>query len=241
VPTISFGKPVDAAEITIKASAMDVAVNEVASAQGKTDADGAYHFDLHLPKYFAGLPSARCSPRPNQATVKDQPAIPNPRRTHQRQRIPLLITAIPEGGSLVPHLENQIFILTSYADGTPAKASVVVRAAGNAEQHVSTDDGALALTRITPAEKKPEQRHTGNRSHRPGGSHVSPKSTSSLAMAKTKSSSVPSAPSIALESAFNSKSSPPKPAVHLCRYRERRPNHPHPRSRTGKTARPNSP
>src|ERR1019366_5958332 len=37
-----FGKPVDHAEITVKASAMDVAMFEVASAQGKTDSDGSY-------------------------------------------------------------------------------------------------------------------------------------------------------------------------------------------------------
>ena len=33
---------------------------------------------------------------------------------------PLLITAVPEGGTLIPNLENQVFILTSYPDGTPA-------------------------------------------------------------------------------------------------------------------------
>ena len=38
-----FGKPVDHADISIKASAMDVAVVEAAATTGKTDADGAYH------------------------------------------------------------------------------------------------------------------------------------------------------------------------------------------------------
>ena len=45
-----FGKPVDHAEISMKASAMDVAVFEVASAQGKTDSDGSYRFDIQLPE-----------------------------------------------------------------------------------------------------------------------------------------------------------------------------------------------
>src|SRR6266480_4965854 len=39
-----FGKPVDDAEITVKASSMDVAVFEVGSVQGKTDLDGSYEF-----------------------------------------------------------------------------------------------------------------------------------------------------------------------------------------------------
>ena len=44
---------------------------------------------------------------------------------------PLLITAVPEGGTLIPGLENQVFVLTSYADGKPAKTELRVRAAGN--------------------------------------------------------------------------------------------------------------
>ena len=37
---------------------------------------------------------------------------------------PLIVTAVPEGGTLIPDLENQVFILTSYADGKPASADV---------------------------------------------------------------------------------------------------------------------
>ena len=51
-----FGKPVDGAEIGIKASAMDVTVFEAASVRGRTESDGSYRFDLPLPKYFAGRP-----------------------------------------------------------------------------------------------------------------------------------------------------------------------------------------
>jgi hypothetical protein len=41
---------------------------------------------------------------------------------------PLLITAVPEGGTLIPNLDNQIFILTSYPDGKPARADVALLA-----------------------------------------------------------------------------------------------------------------
>src|SRR6266567_5414860 len=54
--TYFFGKPVDDARITVKASSMDVSVFEVASVQGKTDHEGTYQFDLQLPTYFAGRP-----------------------------------------------------------------------------------------------------------------------------------------------------------------------------------------
>ena len=54
---------------------MDVAVFEAASATGKTDGDGAYHFDLKLPDYFAGRPLSQGAARALvEATVKDSAA-----------------------------------------------------------------------------------------------------------------------------------------------------------------------
>jgi hypothetical protein len=151
-----FGKPVDNAELTMKASAMDVTVFEVASAKGKTDSDGSYHFDLTLPKYFAGRPLDHGAARVLiEATVKDS-------ASHSETRgqpitvsdSPLLITAIPESGTLVPNLQNQVFILTSYPDGTPARADVTVRSPVDGDQHASTDDGGIAIIAIKAKEGK---------------------------------------------------------------------------------------
>ena len=140
-----FGKPVDRAEITVKGAGMDVAQFEVASVQGKTDAGGAYHFDLQLPKYFAGKPLSQGAARVLiEATVKDNAGHSETRGEGITvSENPFLITAVPEGGKLVPNLENQVFILTSYPDGTPAVADV--RAGG---QRVSTDQGGVAIIRI---------------------------------------------------------------------------------------------
>jgi len=148
-----FGKPVDDAGITVKASSMDVSVFEAASVQGKTDHDGVYHFDLKLPTYFAGRPLSQGVARVLiEATVKDS-------ADHSETRgepitvseSPLLITAVPEGGTLVPNLENQVFILTSYPDGTPASASLKVHAEGDVDQRVTTDEGGVAVIRIRPS------------------------------------------------------------------------------------------
>jgi uncharacterized protein YfaS (alpha-2-macroglobulin family) len=151
-----FGKPVDHAELTMKASAMDVTVFEVASAEGKTDAEGSYHFDLTLPKYFAGRPLDHGAARVLiEATVKDSAGHSETRgQPITVSDSPLLITAIPEGGTLVPNLQNQVFILTSYPDGTPARAEVMVRSSGNGDQHVSTDDGGIAIIAIEAKEGK---------------------------------------------------------------------------------------
>jgi len=136
-----FGKPVDHAELSMKASAMDVSLFETASVTGKTDSDGSYHFDLTLPKYFAGRPLNHGAARVLiEATVKDSAGHSETRgQPITVSDSPLLITAIPEGGTLVPNLENEVFILTSYPDGTPAKADVTVRSSLNEDQHASTE------------------------------------------------------------------------------------------------------
>ena len=147
-----FGKPVDDAAITVKASSMDVSIFDVASVQGKTDREGTYHFDIPLPTYFAGRPLTQGVARVLiEATVKDS-------ADHSETRgepitvseSPLLVTAIPEGGTLIPNLENQVFILTSYPDGTPASARLTVQVAGSPEQQVTSDDGGVAVVRVNP-------------------------------------------------------------------------------------------
>src|SRR5882762_2460253 len=147
-----FGKPVDGGEITVKASSMDVAVVEVGSAQGKTDSDGTYHFDLKLPSYFAGLPLSHGAARVLiEATVKDSAGHAETRgEPITVSESPLLITAVPEGGTLAPNLENQIFILTSYPDGTPAKTNLKVQAGRNADQRAETDNGGVAVIHLSP-------------------------------------------------------------------------------------------
>jgi uncharacterized protein YfaS (alpha-2-macroglobulin family) len=145
-----FGKPVDRSELTIKASSMDVAVFDVASIQGKTDADGAYHFDINLPNYFAGRPLNQGATRVLiEATVKDSAGHAETRgEPITVSESPLIITAVPEGGTLIPGLENQLFVFASYANGKPASAQVKIRAAGTADQTATTDSEGVAVIQL---------------------------------------------------------------------------------------------
>jgi uncharacterized protein YfaS (alpha-2-macroglobulin family) len=150
-----FGKPVDHADITIKASSMDVAVFEAASTGGKTDNDGVYHFDLQLPSYFAGRPLSQGAARALiEATVKDSAAHAETRgEPITISQSSLLITAVPEGGALIPHLENQVFLLSSYPDGTPAGTTLTVHLPGVGQQQVQqvfTDSGGVAVIHFNP-------------------------------------------------------------------------------------------
>ena len=62
----------------------------------------------------------------------------------------LLVQAIPEGGTLVPHLDNQVFILTSYPDGTPARSTVNVKLPGGRTEQATTDASGVAVIHFTP-------------------------------------------------------------------------------------------
>ena len=155
-----FGKPVDHADVAMKISGADVEVFEAASAKGKTDKDGVYRFDLVLPGYFAGrnftLGAARALV---EATVKDSAGHSETRgEPITVSQPPLLMTAIPESGTLIPHIENQVFLLSSYPDGTPAIAALTVRIPGEHDQHVTTDSSGIAIIHMVPGSGNPSLR-----------------------------------------------------------------------------------
>jgi uncharacterized protein YfaS (alpha-2-macroglobulin family) len=177
-----FGKPVDHADVAIKASSMDVTVFEAASATGKTDNDGAYRFDLKLPSYFAGRPLSQGAARALiEATVKDSASHAETRgEPITISESPLLITAVPEGGMLIPKVENEVFILASYPDGSPASATLTVhnpddlgpiRLMGDQpppDLHLVTNASGIAMLRFKPASSLESLRieaddHHGNR------------------------------------------------------------------------------
>jgi len=145
-----FGNPVAGGEITVKATGMDVSAFEAGSVRGKTDHDGTYHFDLKLPDYFAGRQRSQGVARVLvEATVKDSAGHSETRgEPITVSESPLLITAVPEGGTLIPNLENQVFILTSYPDGSPAETKITAHAIGNSGQRVTTDANGVAVIRV---------------------------------------------------------------------------------------------
>jgi uncharacterized protein YfaS (alpha-2-macroglobulin family) len=150
-----FGKALDGAEVTVKANGMDVTTFEASSVEGKTDHDGAYHFKLTLPGYLAGRPLEHGAAKILiEATVKDTAG-------HSESRgepvtvsdSAFLLTAIPEGGTLVPGLENQVFLLASYPDGSPAQADLKVRTKSGEVQSAKTDSGGVAAITLKHPQK----------------------------------------------------------------------------------------
>jgi hypothetical protein len=159
-----FGKPVANAAVTIKASAMEAEIFEAATGEGRTDGDGEYHFDLVLPQFFAGNEKRHgAAPVLVEATVKDSTQHAETRgEPITVSESPLLITAIPEGGTLAPDLDNEIFILTSYPDGSPAHTTLKVHLPSNLQripligeklmqaQQLETDNVGVAVFHMRP-------------------------------------------------------------------------------------------
>ena len=150
-----FGKALDGAEVSVKAEGLDVTTFTAAAVEGKTDHDGGYHFDLPLPDYLAGRPLDKGAAKVLiEAAVKDTAGHSESRSEPITvSKSAFLLTAIPEGGMLVPALENQVFLLASYPDGTPVEAGLRVRSKSSEEQKVTTDAGGLAVITL----KKPQK------------------------------------------------------------------------------------
>jgi uncharacterized protein YfaS (alpha-2-macroglobulin family) len=167
-----FGKPVDHGPITIKITGADVMTFEAASSAGKTDGDGAYRFDLRLPDYFAGRGSNQGAARALvEATVTDAAGHKESRgEPITVSQAPLLLTAVPESGSLIPGIENQVFLLASYPDGAPAPAVLNVSAPGISNQKISTDASGIGVLRFKPGDGSQTLQVEANDRH---GNHAS--------------------------------------------------------------------
>ncbi len=84
-----FGKPVDHAEIAVKASSMDVAVFEAASSTGKTDGDGAYPLRSQAARLLRRPPAqpGRSARARRGHRHRLRRSCGDPRRTHHHQRV----------------------------------------------------------------------------------------------------------------------------------------------------------
>ncbi|MET0650316.1 MAG: alpha-2-macroglobulin family protein, partial [Pyrinomonadaceae bacterium] len=121
-----FGKPLAGAAVTVVLKSFDVETAEVGRITGRTDAEGRFTFSSKLPDFLAGRSTEQGSaPVSVGVEVKD-----SAEHTETKSRdilvsnTPIMIMAVPESGQLLPGLENRVFVLTSYPDGTPAETTV---------------------------------------------------------------------------------------------------------------------
>ena len=144
-----FGKPLSNAEVTVVLTTFDVQSVELGRINGKTDAEGHFPFSSKLPDFFAGRSTQQGSaPVSIGVEVKDTAQHTETKsRNVLVSKTPILIMAVPESGRLLPNLENRVYLLTSYPDGTPAETTIT----GNiSPATVKTDAAGVATVSLRP-------------------------------------------------------------------------------------------
>jgi 5-hydroxyisourate hydrolase-like protein (transthyretin family) len=155
-----FGKPVAGAKVEVKASTFDVKDRVFLTWKGKTDKNGHATFEVKLPDYFVGQPLAKGNALARlEAKITDTADhTETVGRTYPVSNQPIQVSLIPEGGKLVPGLENRVYAAALYPDGSPAQATVQLWAGKKAEGKpvatVKTNEAGLAEFRLTPKEKQ---------------------------------------------------------------------------------------
>jgi 5-hydroxyisourate hydrolase-like protein (transthyretin family) len=145
-----FGKPVDGGEVKLTGWVYDVERQQVLDLAGQTGPDGAFAFEFDLPDYFVGGLESGLADFILEVAVTDG-------ANHTEQvsiRIPvaqqgILIEAVPESGDFKPGLENILYLLTAYPDGTPAECDLNVTINGRQYQ-AGTGPYGLGELRFTP-------------------------------------------------------------------------------------------
>ncbi|MFN4260247.1 MAG: MG2 domain-containing protein [Gemmataceae bacterium] len=151
-----FGKPVAGGKIEVTASTFDVQFKEFQKWDGKTDANGHAQFDMTLPDYFVGQPLSK-----GDAIVKLDVKLTDTAdhsetitRTYPVSNQAIRVSLIPEGGRLLPNVENRVFVAAVYPDGSPVVCDVQLWQGQQAKDKplatLQTNAAGLAEFRLTP-------------------------------------------------------------------------------------------
>jgi hypothetical protein len=143
-----YGKPVASAELRLSAGPADA--ESVVQIDGRTDSNGVFRFGFDLPEAPAGpLPAPSAAYLLSAQVIDASGHLEQALETIPIAGAPLVIEAMPESGRLAYGLENKVYIRTSYPDGRPAPATLLVR------KGFELPDGAPRI-----ANSRPEELHT---------------------------------------------------------------------------------
>jgi hypothetical protein len=176
-----FGKPVAGGTVKVTASTFDVQFRDFQTWDGKTDPAGHAKFEIKLPDYFVGQPLEK-----GNALVRLEVKVTDTAdhtetisKTYPVSNQPIQLSLVPEGGRLVPDMENRVYAAAIYPDGSPAACAVNLWMGNKPTGRrpwasVKTNEAGLAEFAITP---KAEQLRQGPAEQRSiemlGGQQVS--------------------------------------------------------------------
>lgn len=143
-----FGKPVAAATVELTAETFHEQPVQIGSVRGTADADGKFGFQLALPQHFVGLPQkgGQAFLELTARVLDSAGHVESANRSLTVAATDLTLTLLPEGGALVPGVENRLYVLAAYPDGTPAACEL-----GAAGASHRTDATGVAELSFRPA------------------------------------------------------------------------------------------
>ncbi len=151
-----FGKPVAGGKVQIKCSKFDVAYDDFESIEGKTDEKGYYSFEVTLPKHFVGQPleAGKASAKFEISVIDTADHKQTITKNLTVTAAPIIVAAVPESGELIAGLENNVYIVTTYADSTPAKCNITWENPPDGRKVIiETDEAGFGQITLTPAEQ----------------------------------------------------------------------------------------
>lgn len=146
-----FGKPVKDADVKIKIDKFDIGFSTIQEIKGITDNNGHFDFEATLPESFVGQKIAE-----GNALVKFDIAVKDTADHIEKKTSsvlvseqPINIVVIPESGSLAKNITNNIYIMTTYPDGSPVSSNIIANVNNN-EYKIKSDSTGIATFEFKP-------------------------------------------------------------------------------------------
>ena len=124
----SSGKPIAGGNVEVTA-AFDTPLRTFQTWKGKTDERGRAQCSIKLADFFAGKPLEKGSPAVRlEVTVTEGAGHSETvSRSFPVSNQAMRLIVVPEGGRLVPELDNRVYVAAVYPGGSPAPCKLVVR------------------------------------------------------------------------------------------------------------------
>ncbi len=147
-----FGKPVANGVVDLEVRTSDVGERVLKKLLGvRTDAKGTFEVRFPVPAGLVGRPGDSGDARLSfVAHVTDSAGQEQFARAERLvTRSPLHVEVLPEGGSVVAGVENQVYVLVSEANGAPVSGARV-SVTGAVTTELRTDESGLAVFTVKP-------------------------------------------------------------------------------------------
>ena len=145
-----FGKPVAGGKVKVDFVVLEAGEEIMGTYEGKTDKDGHWEFEYKLKDYFVGHPLTKGNAPVFLRVLTTDTAEQKVEKSHTVtvSKEPIEIYAIPESGNLVYGVENIIYLMATYPDGSPASRATF--AIG--EEKFRADELGIASIKALPEE-----------------------------------------------------------------------------------------